>query len=112
MVCFILGLVSLAGWLQFQGEQRLIQYALYTAIVADSCAAIPTIMFVWRFPLEDRPFAWLLFSVGYGLAIFSITEHHVSNYILPIYMALGSFFVSLPLVLERVKQRVVWREWL
>jgi hypothetical protein len=87
------------------------QWALYLAIVADLFVAIPTIVFVWTQPNSDRPFAWAFFAVGYGLAIFAITEHTFANYVLPLYMFFGALSITLPLVLYRRRHKVPLSEW-
>ncbi len=110
-LCFVLGLLALGMWWQMHENPRLVQYALYVAIIADACAAIPTILFVWRSPSEERPFAWSLFAVGYGLAIFAISEHTAANYILPLYMFFGSFVITLPLILHRIRIKAPISEW-
>ena len=110
--CFAFGLVSLAMWLYTHDNEGLVQYALYIAILADTCAAIPTLTFVWRFPEKDRPFAWGLFALGYGLSIFAISEHTVANYALPLWVLFGSFFITLPLILHRVRHRVPLKDWI
>lgn len=110
--CFVIGIASLVMWFFVNENKNLAQYALYIAILADVCAAIPTISFVWRNPADDRPFAWGLFAVAYGAAIFAVTEHTVANYILPAYMFLGSFSITLPLILYRIKKGVPLKEWI
>jgi len=110
--CLFIGLISIVVWSYVKDIRELAQYALYIAIAADSCAAIPTLMFLWKNPNEDRPFAWVLFAIGYGLAIFAITENTIANYILPIYMFVGAFLISLPLILFRIKNRVPIKEWI
>lgn len=111
IACVVLGLASLGLWLGVRESRELSQFALYLAIVADACAAIPTVVFVWQHPDEDRPFAWCFFSIGYGLALFAIRERTISNYVLPIYMALGSMCISVPLILYRWRNRIPLREW-
>lgn len=109
--CIVFGLMSFGLWLGVHGNKEFAQYALYLAIVADLCAAIPTIVFVWTQPNGDRPFAWCFFAVGYGLAIFAITEHTFANYVLPLYMFFGSLSVSIPLIWYRWKRRDSLMEW-
>ena len=87
-------------------------YALYLAIVADAFAAIPTIVSVWSHPDSDRPFAWLCFSVGYGLAILAITEQTIANYALPLYMSLGSLCIAFPLARYRQRKKAALAEWI
>jgi hypothetical protein len=109
--CFFFGLLSLAMWIFVRQNQNLAQYALYVAIAADLCAAIPTIIFVWREPDRDRPFAWVIFAVGYFLAIFAIPEDTLANWIVPLYMTLVALAVAFPLALHRVRLRVPLKEW-
>lgn len=111
IICLIIGLISLSFWSVYYDDRDMAQYALYIAILADACAAIPTVAFVWRFPKDDRPFAWTLFAIGYGLAIFAIPESTISNFILPLYMFFGALFIVLPLILYRLKNNIHFREW-
>ncbi len=111
IVCLILGFLSLGMWGMVYDDKERAQFALYLAIMADMCAAIPTIKFIWMNPSEDRPFAWSFYAVGYGLGIFAITEHTFANYILPVYMFGGALAISLPLAWHRLKQRAPLMEW-
>lgn len=109
--CLVFGTLALVLWALVREQKELAQYTLCLAIVADSFAAIPTIVFLWKHPDQDRPFAWALFAVAYGLAMFAITDHTFANYILPIYMLAGSLLITAPLTLYRIKQRLPWHEW-
>ena len=110
-LCFLFGIVSLALWVFLRQSRELSQYALYVAIAADFCAAIPTINFVWTEPDRDRPLAWVLFGIGYFLAVFAVPENTFANWGLPLYMTAVSFSVALPLALHRLHQNVPLREW-
>ena len=110
--CLVLGLLSLGLWLVVSDNRELCQWSLCLAIVADLFAAIPTIRFVWARPQDDRPFAWALFAVGYGLAIFAVPERTFANYVLPLYMFFGSFSITLPLVWHRWRHKIPLSEWL
>lgn len=110
--CLLFGLVSLGLWLAVRESRELSQYALYLAIVADLCAAVPTFTFVWNRPDGDRPFAWICFGIGYALGVFAITEHTVSNYALPIYMACGSWSIGSILALHRWRKNIPLAEWI
>ena len=112
VVCLVLGLISLGMWVAVHNRQDLAQYALCLAIAADVCAAIPTFHFVWTQPEGDRPLAWCFFAVGYGLAIFAITEHTFANYVLPLYMFFGALSVALPLILYRLRKKIPLSEWI
>lgn len=109
--CFLFGVASLTMWIFMQRKPDLAQYALYVAIAADICAAIPTITFVWRQPDRDRPFAWVVFAIGYFIAIFAIEQNTVANWILPLYMTLVSLVVAFPLALYRLRRRMPLRHW-
>ena len=111
-ICVALCLLSLLGWWWFRAEQDLVQYALYASIIADACAGIPTVIFVWRQPDGDRPFAWVLFAMAHTLAIFSIPEQTVANYALPVWMITASTIISIPIVWHRVQNRVPLKEWI
>lgn len=110
--CLIFGILSLGLWVVVRESKELSQYALYLAIISDACSAIPTIIFVWKQPDGDRPFAWSFFAIGYGLAIFAITDHTFANYILPLYMFFGAIAIALPMVLYRLKNKVPLSEWI
>jgi hypothetical protein len=112
LFCLIAGLVSLLMWALMRKDPHLVQYALYIAIIADGLAAIPTIISYRNNPIEDRPFAWGLFSVGYGLAIFAINEHTIANYALPLYMFATSMIVTMLLSAFRIKQKIPLKEWI
>jgi len=110
--CLLFGLISLASWFYFRSNPKLVQYSLYVGLVADLFAAISTIKFVWKNPIEERPFAWVCYSIGYGLGMLAITEHTIANYSLPIYMCIGSMTISLPLIIYRIKTKAPLKEWI
>lgn len=109
--CVAICLVSLGLWLLLRHDRSLSQYALYLAIVADAVAAIPTIRFVTKHPDQDRPFAWGMFGIAYGLALFAIPERTIAQIALPTYMVLGSGYITLQLIKFRVKSKIPLTEW-
>jgi hypothetical protein len=109
--CFLIGGVSLAMWIFMRQDPNLAQYALYVAIVADVCAAIPTIIFVWTEPDRDRPLAWVIFAIGYFLAVFAIQQDTLANWIVPLYMTTVALVVAFPLVLHRLRRGVPLNQW-
>jgi uncharacterized membrane protein HdeD (DUF308 family) len=111
-VCLVFGLLAIILWIAVRTQQELVQYALYLAIIADACAAVPTLFIVWKEPDADRPFAWGMFGIAYAVSIFAITEHKVSNYALPIYMALAALSITLPLAWHRWKTKAPLSEWI
>ncbi|MEK7638902.1 MAG: hypothetical protein AAB388_01940 [Patescibacteria group bacterium] len=104
-VCLAVGMVSFAMWVFVRRDQSLAQYALYLSIGADACASIPIFMGMVREPMNERPFAWAMFGVAYGLSIFAITEHTFANYALPVYMFVGALAITTPMVWHRLKYR-------
>lgn len=82
------------------------------AIIADLCALLPTLRFVYSVPEEETPFAWMAFFVGSTIALFAIDHYTLQNLLLPSYMALGSFSVVYPLVLYRIKMRTRLQSWI
>ena len=111
-LCLLFGVTSLVLWFFLRQSRELSQLALGVAIAADLCAAIPTIKFVWSEPDRDRPLAWLLYGMGYFLALFAAPQNTFANWALPLYMTAISFSVALPLVLHRFRQHAPLREWL
>jgi hypothetical protein len=111
LVCLAIGIVSLALWFVFRNQKPLVQYALYVAILADGCAAVPTAVAYWQDPKLDRPFAWGVFCLASVMNIFAIPEQTFANYAYPVYMAIGSGFITLPLILYRVRMSVPLKEW-
>jgi hypothetical protein len=99
-------------WWFVRQRQELVQYALYLAIVADLCAAIPTIIFFKKEPEGDRPFAWFIFGTGWFVAIFAITEQTIANYALPLYMMAASFIATYLLSAPRIKRGIPIKEWI
>ena len=110
-LCFLFGVASLAMWIFMRQNPSLAQYGLYVAIAADICAAIPTIVFVWKQPDRDRPAAWIIFAVGYFLAIFALPDDTLANWILPVYMTLIALIVAFPLTLHRLRRQVPLKHW-
>lgn len=112
VTCLIVGLASIILWYFAKETKTLSQYVLYVAIMADAVAAIPTIVFVWKEPCGDRPFAWAMFGVGYGLAIFAIEEYSFANYVLPVYMFVGATSIATILIIYRVRQKIPISQWI
>ena len=110
--CLIFGIISLVMWVFVQGSKELSTYALVLAIVADLFAAIPTLIFFVKKPMEDRPFAWGMYAFGYFWAIFAMPEQTFANYILPLYMTVGSGIATLLLVIPRIRRGVPLKEWI
>lgn len=109
--CVVLCGVSLIMWLYMRNDPELVQYALYVAIVADFFAFGPTFNHLRADPNQDRPIPWGVFAFGYGLALFAIPKYTFANCVLPVYMTLGSTFVTVMLATYRIKNKIPIREW-
>ena len=112
IACIVISVISLGLWFRLSQDKGLVQFALYLAILADLGATTPTIKFVWKNPDRDRPFAWAMCAVAYGLAIFAITEHTFANYVLPIWMFIGGMSIAFPLAIYRWRIRARFTEWI
>ena len=112
IVCGIVGIISLMWWGFVRNEASQVQSALYLAILADAGAGAPTVGLLWKNPEKDRPFMWSTFGIGYGLAIFAITDHTFANYALPVYMFIGANFIAGILFVYRIRNRIPLREWI
>jgi hypothetical protein len=62
--------------------------------------------------MEDRPFAWGMYAFGYFLAIFAMPEQTFANYVLPLYMTVGSGIATLLLAIPRIRRGVPLKEWI
>jgi uncharacterized protein with PQ loop repeat len=102
-----IGMISVA-YLLTSGQA---DNALYIGIFADIWAVAPTVRGAWRRPLQDRPYAWLMFAIASMISMFAITDGSLSSYALPVYYAIAELLVAIPLVLHRCKERIPLREW-
>jgi signal transduction histidine kinase len=107
-VAFIVALMAMALWYFTQTSSLL---PLVFAIIADISALIPTLLFVYKNPHEDRPTMWFLFFIGTALSIIGTSEYSIVTLLLPTYMLLGVSVVLYPLIHYRIKNRVSPREW-
>ena len=71
--------------------------------MADGFALIPTLLFVWKNPMQERPLPWFLFTMGMVFASVAISDGRLASYALPVYMSIGSMLVWLPLVIHRIR---------
>lgn len=108
----IAGLLAISAivfwWMNF-GNSGIIPILLL--IIADACALAPTLFFVYKFPKDDKPIAWICFSIGSILTIISLKVFDMENMSLPIYMAIASILVALPLVKYRLIKNIPLKQW-
>lgn len=111
-ICVGIAIVSMVLWYITKDDKELAQFALYVALFADLIAIIPTIVFLRKNPKKDRPAMWIIFSLGYFLSIFAITEHTIANYSLPLFMVIVPAFVWWPLVKYRWQNKIPLTQWI
>jgi hypothetical protein len=110
--CFRIATLSMVIWWFAKDNETYSGYANYIAIFADFCAVVPSLLYYWHSPSADRPGAWILFAIGYGLGIFAIRDGKVSDYVLPIYMTIMALIITIPLVSYRIRIATPLREWI
>lgn len=110
--CIVIVIFALLAWTFLDEDSKIKQYLLYGTLIANTFAAVRTILFIRENPDSDRPFAWALFGLGYGLALFSIKDQTTANYTLPIYMVTMATWIVTILILHRIKNRIPIREWI
>lgn len=104
-----IALVAMLVWFYKKDEPGIIPVLL--AILADICALIPTLRFVYRTPADDRPGAWIAFSLGSLLTLLSLQKWNPESYLLPIYMGVASLLVVYPLFVYRIRNKIS-NEWI
>lgn len=104
IICLIAGLLSI-GLYVYNYYNPIVSASLanYIAVFADACALIPTVLFVVRSPMEERPLPWFLFCVGFIFTIIAVTTYSAETLVLPVYMVIGSSTVWGPQVYHRLK---------
>lgn len=112
LTCLILGILSISFWFFTKQNRELVQFALYTAIVADFIGILPSAKFLTKYPEKDRPTMWIIFSLGYFFSMFAIKENTFANWILPLFMVIAPALVWVPLVKYRLKNRIPIQEWI
>lgn len=108
-VALVFGFISLCYWIYLKDNPGMMPIIL--AIMADICGLIPTLIFVWKNPHEDRPIPWLVFCLGSAITYMAVPDK-IENYLLSLYMTVGSFSVSIPLMWYRWKNRLPLKEWI
>jgi len=110
--CLILGCLSITLWFFTRQSRELVQFALYLGIFTDFIGILPSMNFLTKHPEKDRPAMWVIFSVGYLLSMFAITENTFTNWVLPSFMVVAPALVWIPLVKYRLKNKIPIQEWI
>jgi len=115
-ICIVLCFCSLTGLCWFKvfagASKELAGYALYLAILADTCAAVPIIIEAWKDPLHDRPFAWVMLVAGYFTDLYALPDWNFESYVLPATICILYSILALPLVLRRIKLKYPLHQWI
>jgi hypothetical protein len=111
-VCLIIGSLTIVAWFLTKQDRNLVQYALYLGIMADFIGIVPSAIFLKKHPEKDRPAMWMIFSFGYFLSMFAITEHTFANWSLPVFMTFAPALVWVSLVKYRIKNKIPVKEWI
>lgn len=111
LICLILAVISIALWFFTKQSRELVQFALYLGIFADFLGILPSIKFLTKSPEKDRPGMWFIFSIGYLISMFAITENTFANWVLPSFMVVAPALVWIPLVKYRIKNNIPLKEW-
>ena len=106
----VIGLSAIIIWYIFKDDSGILPISI--AILADFCALIPTLRFVFKSPNEETPLAWIFFFLGSLIAVLAIEDHSPESLLLPAYMVIGSFLVVFPLVRYRIKMKIPIKKWI
>jgi hypothetical protein len=105
----IIAFISITLWYVTQDKPTVLPIIL--AIFADLSALIPTIVFVYKHPDQDRPLMWSLFFLGASFTLLGIQSWNLESVLLPMYMASSVVIVIYPLVRYRVVNKLAIKEW-
>lgn len=110
--CLVLASIGYALWFATKDMPEIAPWAFYWMIGVDLFALWPTWLQITKNPMSDKPFPWIVFGFGFGLAGFAISDNTVSNWALPVYVFVGANVVSIPMVAHRIRIHASWKEWL
>lgn len=82
--CLVAGFVGIALWALTKNANLAILFAL----LADFCAAIPTIIKCYKHPKSESWHAYLLSTIGFGISLMSVQMWNFENYAFILYLTL------------------------
>jgi len=88
------------------------QYALYTGLVAELMAAIPTWQHVWKNPWKDRPLIWFLLGCGYAVSLKAVPSWTPADYLLPLTVMFVCLNVVIPTAMWRIRKKISFKKWI
>jgi len=106
---FAIAVLAMVLWISLKDSTSMLP--LFLAVLADASALIPTLIFVYRHPEDDRPLMWFLFFLGTAFSIAGMQHYSLDTLLLPGYMLLGVSSVLFPLVMFRIRNAVPLKEW-
>lgn len=68
--------------------------AISLALMADLCAAIPTVIKCYKYPNSESWIAYSISTLGFGLAVFTIRSWTYENYAFVIYLTLINMIMA------------------
>ena len=74
-------------------------------------SVIPYALRTYQGKTKPNITSWTLWTLIGAALLFAITDHTFPNYILPLYMFLGTFIISVPLVRDQLRHKIPLREW-
>jgi hypothetical protein len=107
----VLGCLAIILWLLAEYQGAPTKWILGLSIAADCIPLWLIAEGAWENPRDDKPFAWLLFSFGYGISAFGLEKFSVFTLALPVYMFVGANIVAWPLVRYRMLHSIPIRQW-
>lgn len=103
--------VALERYIRFHRNEKRAAAALYTTILADVCAATPTILLAWQSPMSEQPIPWAIYGIGALLVFLSIEKWRMNQWILPVYALFVSIAVVIPTVAHRLSAGIPFLNW-
>lgn len=107
----IVCLVALAIWILKHRDERFARIALATNILADMCAAAPTLRLAWHTPLYEQPIPWAMYCIAMVVAFFAVKKRTWDQYALPVYGLVIGLLVTIPTVTYRLLHEVPINRW-
>ena len=107
----VLGALAIVLWLLAEYHGASTKWILGLSILADCIPLWLIAEGAWENPKDDKPFAWLLFSFGYGISAFGLEEFTPFTLALPVYMFFGANIVAWPLVQYRRRNSIPIWQW-
>ncbi|MDQ3244942.1 MAG: hypothetical protein M3P22_01155 [bacterium] len=104
-------LVLILFWVFAQNLNHLLGIAFILSIVIELTSSYSQMMSNFSRPDKERPFAWIIYGLGYTISYFSIKEISFYTIILPIFMSIFYFLMSVPLVAYRIKNKIHITKW-